>query len=1641
MANTPLGFPFGFYNNDNTPLDGKYYNRATLTKYASVAECNASIPVGARYEELTVDIAGVEYWYHPTTTDTDLVVKTGGGLSTTLVGTLAKYTAGHYATDYTKLGSSATVTDTGGLLAVSSGAGYTDYIKHSGPSSLHDFYTFIRLKNVADGAGISVGTNSAGEGIVATLVLTGGSKGQVKVVEPTGAVDLATSGASLLSFVNSDEILLLLVVSGFTVTAHAINLTTQQSIVSAQWYAGGTPLVPSVVRRIGNPSIFMLGGSQQVLEHSFFCTMKREPAILFVGDSLTVGLTISSATETFVGKLKRKVKEDVYMDACGGNTTTDINSCLSEILSIAPTYVLVMMGTNDAFNGVLLATFLASFDTFITTLIRAKITPIIIEIPPFGSSHSAAQTLATSYNAGLHTAYDGRFRFVAINASLTSAGFLAALYNSGDDIHLNDVGDLVIDDAVTLVMKDLVTIPGEPKNLLQGGNKFNQTLVAGTIDLFDLRLKTSDVTAAIIKNNGSVLLGRNSINYTGTENLGVGVQPSLVVTNAAAVSLLDIKGAVSLAVDGSTMQPFILQPPAITPNGHTFSKDAVAIIYGDTYNSLLRLLMVGDRYGIKFDGTLGSVTDAALKMSLSGAAHIIDASIGTGSVVTVNSSITADWQAILLGRGAGSANGSKTSFNFYHNGAAGSNSTNCNSIYLTSGNTAWSWDTSVAGVITEGMRLIGQLLGVGVTVPTAHVHAKAADAQNASLCVPAGSRPTTPVDGDIWNDGTHLVWRNGGTDINLDTTGGGGAVTAVTGTTNRIASSGGATPAIDIDSSYVGQTSITTLGTIGTGNWQGTAIGDIYISSATNWNTAYTNRITALTVTGSSGASTLSSNTLNIPTYTLAGLGGTTLSAVNAQNLSAFAATTSAQLAGVISDETGSGALVFGTSPTLATPTLGVATATSINKVTLTAPATSATLAIADGKTFTSSNTLTLTGTDGSSVAFGPGGTVVMQNAFTAITDVTTTSQTISLDGGSLQGPLFKHSVNNDFTYSFVASSFKDGAIFEIAATKATASNITVTLSTTNYTHFNLIGGASITTLPAMTQANGNVGYFSGLVKGTTIYWTSTESSLTASPVFTGTVTLPTQTNTVGALLLPVGPLLSSAASGYIENDGTSLYYTTSTPTRKIIATRSDKLSVFAATTSAELAATISDETGTGLLVFSVAPTFTGAITAATATFSGAISSVSPTFTGTVTMPATTTIDSNGLGVGGPPSATKMVSFTKTFTSNTLTSNLGMGMTSNIAPTATVGTGYIGYGAIISTSITTAQNVYCTVGVLTIVNNSNVATTTVGIGSMSYSAAASASNTATISSSVGNYSYCTNIGAGNAVFTSSYSYYGGISKKVGAGTLTGTSSYVFYSEAADAANSNDLRTGTNYNIGTFTNNFSFYSAGGNNALLGSLAIGLAANTAASSRLHLPAGTATANTAPLQINAGTNETTIRSGLVEFNNAFFVSNSALNRVGLGGKIVTAFADTGNTTTTETDLHTYTTKANTLLLNGADLESEYGGIFVSSATATRQLRLYFGGTVIFDSGALTISLAASWTVYATVMRVSATVVRYMISMATEGAALAAYTAVGELTGLTLSNTNVLKITGQAASTGAATNDIVLKQAKVSWNPAVDN
>lgn len=254
----------------------------------------------------------------------------------------------------------------------------------------------------------------------------------------------------------------------------------------------------------------------------------------------------------------------------------------------------------------------------------------------------------------------------------------------------------------------------------------------------------------------------------------------------------------------------------------------------------------------------------------------------------------------------------------------------------------------------------------------------------------AASPPTSPVKGQIFFDSTNnlfAVW-NGTAWHYLKDISGTGIVTASSGTISYIT------------------------------------------DNSSNWNTAYTNRISSLTTTGNSGAATLSSNVLNIPNYTLTGLGATTVGnnlatltnpsaitflRINADNsVSALdAATFRTAIGAGTSSTTGTVTTVSvttanGVSGTVAnasttpaiTLTLGAITPTTVNGLTFTSATTGFTIAGGTtSKTLTLSNTLTLSGTDGSTLNIGSGGTLGSA-AFTASSEY----QAANTNLGSLAG-------------------------------------------------------------------------------------------------------------------------------------------------------------------------------------------------------------------------------------------------------------------------------------------------------------------------------------------------------------------------------------------------------------------------------------------------------------------------------------------------------------------------------------------------------------------------------------------------------------------------------------------------------------
>jgi hypothetical protein len=155
------------------------------------------------------------------------------------------------------------------------------------------------------------------------------------------------------------------------------------------------------------------------------------------------------------------------------------------------------------------------------------------------------------------------------------------------------------------------------------------------------------------------------------------------------------------------------------------------------------------------------------------------------------------------------------------------------------------------------------------------------------------------------------------------------------------------------------------------------------LTAQTNSNFTFPNQATGAVLTADSA------NTLTNKTFNTGGVG----------NVFQIAGTS-------ISAVTGTGSVALSTSPSFTTPTLGVAAATTINKITLTAPATGATLTLVDGSTLTTAGgaynlTLTTAQTGNFTFPTQAAGTLLTADSTATVSNKTinTASNTFSING------------------------------------------------------------------------------------------------------------------------------------------------------------------------------------------------------------------------------------------------------------------------------------------------------------------------------------------------------------------------------------------------------------------------------------------------------------------------------------------------------------------------------------------------------------------------------------------------------------------------------------------------------------------
>jgi len=340
-------------------------------------------------------------------------------------------------------------------------------------------------------------------------------------------------------------------------------------------------------------------------------------------------------------------------------------------------------------------------------------------------------------------------------------------------------------------------------------------------------------------------------------------------------------------------------------------------------------------------------------------------------------------------------------------------------------------------------------------------------------------------------------------------------------------------------------------------------------------------------VTNGSGTLSFATVTTSAGTLTGAGAGVTTF----------LVTPSSANLAAAVTDETGTGALVFANTPTLVTPVLGTPTSGTLTNCTG--------LPISTGVSGLGANVATFLATPSSA------------NLVSAVTDETGTGSLVFSASPTFTGTLSAAVVNAtggiNASQGIDASGLRVTGITTLGQTTTTGlSNAGVstlgnaTASTAVVTGFSTFsggasipsGGLNVTGIVTATTFSGGlaVGSLTGLGDNVATFLATPSSANLASAVTDETGT--------GALVFAntptlVTPVLGTPTSGTLTN-------CTGLPISTGVSGLAANVATFLATpSSSNLVAALTDETGTGSLVFSESPTFTGTLSAAVVSTSG----------------------------------------------------------------------------------------------------------------------------------------------------------------------------------------------------------------------------------------------------------------------------------------------------------------------------------------------------------------------------------------------------------------------------------------------------
>jgi hypothetical protein len=317
---------------------------------------------------------------------------------------------------WTKVGAQTFTIDTPNTLTVRGGAPGSVtlsnyYTSNYGPTNYTNWETsfLITVGTIsASSYGVGFGTKSTNSffesDFIAGILLDSTNKGHLALYANGSNTPLKTTvGVSKALTVAAGNILQVTIkrlINQIQITI--VNTSTAPknsiSLIVTKQEFGATSFIPN----IGNFAIYALGGAHVISPLTVTVHQKIGSAILVIGDSRVFNNSASNEENGFPGLLNTVFSGNVDVYGGSGNRNQDYTA--SEILTLAPSNIIILSGTNNQADGDTAATTATKLQTFISALTGYTLGTNLFYLDELPKGSADMATYSSQYRTTIGTA-------------------------------------------------------------------------------------------------------------------------------------------------------------------------------------------------------------------------------------------------------------------------------------------------------------------------------------------------------------------------------------------------------------------------------------------------------------------------------------------------------------------------------------------------------------------------------------------------------------------------------------------------------------------------------------------------------------------------------------------------------------------------------------------------------------------------------------------------------------------------------------------------------------------------------------------------------------------------------------------------------------------------------------------------------------------------------------------------------------------------------------------------------------------------------------------------------------------------------------------------------------------------------------